>query len=138
MKNIILFLFIPFLSCGQFFNNSNNELCYELYKTSDALSEYRVFIVIDNIDENDQKMLDTWSSLSYEQRIIIVNRWATDGKRIEAERGPDYINYTPIFPKKLNTPNLLPNLSNKPDDWGPWDSYKSKTTLLQQENVFKR
>jgi len=43
---------VIFSSCttnlhAQYFNNVNNELCYELYHTNDALSEIRVYIVID-------------------------------------------------------------------------------------------
>jgi hypothetical protein len=89
---ILLLVTVSFINtvCGQYFSNVNNELCYELYRTQDALSQYRVFIVIDReaTDPGDTVMLAKWNKFSQTERINIAQSWAIHGRRIEVERVP--------------------------------------------------
>ncbi len=89
---ILLLVTVSFLNTvhAQYFNNVNNELCYELYRTQDALSEYRVFMVIDKdaTEPEDTAMLAQFNKFSQTERVNLALRWALHGRRIEAERTP--------------------------------------------------
>lgn len=125
MKRDILLLAL-FLFCynnldAQFFNNVNNELCYELYEVADPLSSYRVCIVIDSevFGKHDSLLLAKWPSLSFFERQTIARRWAIEGQRVESEREP-YISYPPIF--TILKPHMVPQKVDQKIDWEktPW------------------
>jgi hypothetical protein len=126
MKQLILIAFFSLISVysnAQYFNNVNSELCYELYRKTDRLSEFRVYIVMDEetITENDKRIIGGLDSLSQRQKSIIAQRWAVEGKRIEVERSP-YISYQPVFPNhNYFVPQPVPN--NKPN-WNQWQEGK--------------
>lgn len=109
---------------AQFFNNVNNELCFELYRTSDVVGNYRVYVAVDteNFNDIDMVVLKNWSLLNQAQRSKIVQGWGVLGKRIEAEREP-FITYPPVFPKP-NKPFPLKTVDQKIDNWGPWNDNK--------------
>lgn len=113
-------------SCyAQYFNNVNNELCYELYRLKDALSEYRVFIVMDNetIEPADTIKLAKWNTFSQNERNKIVQKWAINGRRIEAERAP-YITKPPKFERQPK-PIEMKRVDQKIDwDNSPWKDAK--------------
>lgn len=128
MLRIILPLF--FAVCtnnlhAQYFNNVNSELCYELYRTSDALSEFRVYVVIDKetIEPDDTVLLAQWYKLSKSEQITIAQHWAMDGRRIEAERKP-YTTNPPKFDKPI--PHLEMKRDTQKIDWdnSPWKDAK--------------
>jgi|GEM_PF-3553826 len=128
MLRIILPLFLAICANNlnaQYFNNVNNELCYELYRTTDALSEFRVYIVMDKetIEPNDTALLAQWHKFSKSERINIVQRWAIHGRRIEAERAP-YITKTPKFDKPGHAVEM--KLDTQKIDWdnSPWKNAK--------------
>lgn len=120
IKIASILMLISSASFAQFFNNVNSELCYELYKRNDALSEYRVYIVIDKetISDNDIELIKTWDKLSQQQKSNIVTRWTMEGKRVEGERSP-YISYPPIFPTKKKAIQLQTVPKNK-GNWSLW------------------
>ena len=125
MKRIIflLLLTLSFSAKAQYFNNVNSELCYQLYETSDPLSGYRVYVVVDpeNFEEKDYKILEQWNTLDQSQRSKVTQRWSLEGKRIESERAP-YITYPPVFP---NNNFFVPQHTKKVEqDWGPWKGAK--------------
>ena len=125
MKTIFLFVFISNYCNAQYFNNVNNELCYELYRITDPLSEFRVYIVMDEetIAEKDKKIIAGLDSLSQQQKAVVAQRWALEGKRIEVERFP-YISYQPVFPKNnYFIPQPVPNNKPKWDTWLEWKKY---------------
>ena len=93
---------------AQYFNNSNNELSYQLYEKNDNLSKYRVYIVIEDLSINDNKLIQKWDSIQKKEKVTISERWTNEGKRIEVERFP-YISYYPIFKDKITKPKLFPN-----------------------------
>jgi hypothetical protein len=108
----------------EFFNNSNGELCVELYRKNDPLSEYRVFLVLENLEENDIKILEKWNSLGSSAKTSVTHRWSMEGKRVEVERYP-YISYPPVFPTEKREPVLMPvkrEMINLPNLWYPYDS----------------
>lgn len=112
----LLFLMSYNNGYAQFFNNVNQELCYELYRMNDPLSEYRVFIVIDEacFNKRDSLILKDWSGLSLFERQTITQRWAADGRRIESERQP-YISYPPTLHNKK--PFMVPVRVSQKIDW---------------------
>jgi len=103
---------------AQFFNNSNNELCIKLYERKDAAGPYMVYLVLEDLNENDTKLLEKWESLNQTTRSSITQRWVTEGKRVEVIRAP-YIMYPPVFPRDLKKPELkpLPPRKNVKDPW---------------------
>lgn len=98
--NLLLNVFID-NAWGQYFNNVNHELCYELYEVIGPPSPYRVYIVIDQetFTPNDSLILNRWPNLSQIERQSITQEWSVDGRRIESEFSP-YISHPPIFTKK--------------------------------------
>jgi hypothetical protein len=127
MKNYIIFLFlsIALSSQAQYFNNVNNELCYELYTVTDPMGEYRVYVVVDpeNFTQKDSLMLTKMDGMSQGSKSVIAQRWAMEGKRIEAERAP-YITKPPVFPKPIGKIDMR-KLDHK-IDWenSPWKDAK--------------
>ena len=109
-------------SLKEFFNNSNNELCMELYKKNDALSEYRVFLVLEELDENDIEKLHKWHTLSSTQKSSITQRWSNTGRRVEVERFP-YLSYPPVFPGERTAPVLIP-VKRELLQTNPWYPYE--------------
>jgi hypothetical protein len=111
--------------CAQYFNNVNNELCYELYRTNDALSEFRVYIVIDKetIEPEDTVLLTQWHKISKSEQIKIVQEWALRGRRIEAERAP-YITKTPKFDKPIRNVEMKRDTQKIDWDNSPWKDAK--------------
>ena len=83
---------------SQCFNNSNNELCMKLYEASDQLSPYLVYLVLEDLEENDTEILNKWESFDQQTKSVITQRWAIEGKRVESIRSPYEIN-PPVFPK---------------------------------------
>ena len=110
---------------AQYFNNVNNELCYELYRTQDALSEYRVFMVIDKETTvpGDTAVLAQWTTFSQSQRSKITQRWATEGRRIEVDRAP-YITKTPKFDKPGSVLEMKRDTQKINWDNSPWKDAK--------------
>ena len=110
---------------AQYFNNVNNELCYELYEVNDPLSSYRVYIVIDPevFRSEDSLLLAKWPSLSVFERQTVTRRLAMEGQRIEAEREP-YISYPPVF--TVLKPHMIPQKVEQKIDWekSPWINAK--------------
>lgn len=103
-----------------YYTNVNSELCFELYRTGDRLGAYRVYVVIDEETTflTDTVLFNRWSSLGQGRRSAITQRWAIEGRRIEAERAP-YITYPPRFPNHRYAP-LLP-VSNRAPNWSAWE-----------------
>lgn len=92
---------------AQYFNNSNNELSYQLYEQNDNLGKYRVYIVIEDLSIKDNELIQKWDNIQKKEKVIITERWANEGKRLEVERFP-YISYYPVFTKQLINPKLFP------------------------------
>lgn len=113
------------LAQAQYYNNVNQELCYQLYEVLDPLSAYRVCIVIDTetFTKTDSLMLSQWPKLSQFQKQQVTQRWAVEGRRIESERMP-YISYPPVWPN--NNPFIKPIPINQKIDWEktPWNKAK--------------
>lgn len=107
---------------AQFFNNVNSELCYQLYETGDPVSGYRVYVVVDpeNFEEKDMEILKKWDTFTQTEKSRITQRWATEGKRTEAERAP-YITYPPVFP---NNKTFVPQPINIKPNWSQWEKAK--------------
>lgn len=103
-----------------YYNNVNSELCFELYRTGDRLGAYRVYVVIDEETTflTDTVLFNRWSGLGRGRRSAITQRWAIEGRRIEAERAP-YITYPPRFPNHRRMP-LLP-VANRAPNWSAWE-----------------
>ncbi len=122
MKNFFT-LFLIFSAThsvqAQYFNNSNNELCLELYRQYDEIGQYRVYMIIDELDEKDQKILSQWDTLDGKTKTTVTQRWTAEGKRIETDRAP-FVTKAPVFPKTLKKPDLqpVPKPKNSPDPWG--------------------
>lgn len=66
-----------------------------------------VYLVLEDLEEHDIKMLDNWENLDQTTRTRVTQRWAMEGKRVEAIRAP-YIMNPPVFPKDLKKPVLKP------------------------------
>lgn len=111
-------------TCAQeqdtYFTNVNSELCFELYRTSDRLGEFRVYVVIDEESTflADTVLLNQWNTLPRGRRSAITQRWAVEGRRIEAERAP-YITRPPRFPNRRRA--TLRPVSNTATDWSVWE-----------------
>lgn len=95
----------PRESMKEFFNNVNGELCIHLYEKADAYSKYRVFLVLENLEQADIEILMMWNKLTQSQKNEVVQRWAREGKRTEVERAP-YLSYSPVFPTEKTVPVL--------------------------------
>jgi hypothetical protein len=110
---------------AQYYNNVNNELCFELYRSTDALSEYRVYMVIDKetTQPEDTVILAKWPSVSLSDRISRAQRWAMLGRRIEIERAP-YITKEPRFEQPAKKVEWKRDV--RPIDWhnSPWKDAK--------------
>jgi hypothetical protein len=109
VSSVILVLFVLCFSDikAQYFNNSNNELSYQLYEQNDNFGKYRVYLVIEDLSSNDIELIHKWDSIQKKEKVTISERWSNEGKRIEVERFP-YISYYPIFKAKISNPKLLP------------------------------
>jgi hypothetical protein len=106
---ILVLLCLSFTNANaQYFNNSNNELSYQLYEQNDNLGKYRVIIVIENLTLKDNELITNWDSFQKKEKLLITENWVNEGKRIEVERFP-YISYYPVFEKKIIKPKLFPN-----------------------------
>jgi hypothetical protein len=123
MKLFLLFAFvlITYDTKAQFYKNVNNELCYELYKKSDQLGPYRVFLVIDEETSfsADSTMLKEFSKLGAARKTSVADQWRRSGKRIEIERAP-FISY-PAKPMNYSKEYNLQKINQK-IDWenSPW------------------
>jgi hypothetical protein len=106
---------------AQYYNNVNNELCFELYRTRDALSEFRVYMVIDNetTQPEDTVVLSKWQTFALTDRISRAQNWNMLGRRIESERAP-YITKPPRFEKAAKEVEWKRIV--EPIDWNntPW------------------
>ena len=101
---LALTLFTAAICKGQYFNNVNTELCYELYRVKAQPSEYRVYMVIDEeTTPQDTAIFKKWKHLSQQQKTEWVRMWNMAGKRIEAEPKP-YISYEAVFPRRIKFP----------------------------------
>ena len=91
----------------------------KLYERGDAAGSYMVYLVLEDLSENDTKILDTWETLDQSTRTKVTQRWAMEGKRVEAIRAP-YVMNPPVFPKNLKKPELKPLPPARPakDFWG--------------------
>jgi hypothetical protein len=104
--NLILFFFITNLN-AQFYNNSNNELSYQLLEKNDFNGKYRIFVVVDEqLFESDFKTLEEWDNFNQKIKEEIIDKWFYEGKRIELERYP-YLSYEPIFKIKIKNPKII-------------------------------
>lgn len=127
MKYKILFLVLmaSSVSKAQYFMNSNSELIYELYRKSDKVGEYRVFVVIDEETTfySDSLTIKKLHGLPNSSKMKIADQWRLHGKRIEVERAP-YISYSPRFPSNMNDINL--QKIDQSFDWenSPWIGVK--------------
>jgi hypothetical protein len=110
LSTVILVLFVLCFSDlkAQYFNNSNNELCYQLYEQNDNIGEFRVYIVIEDLSSKDNELIQKWDSIHKKENLTTTERWTNEGKRIEVERFP-YISYYPVFKIKTTNPKLFPN-----------------------------
>jgi hypothetical protein len=79
---------------AQFYKNGNSEICFELYQGQDQLSQYRVYLVVDEETTflADSSRLLRYSRNTIKQRKVIADRWRREGRRVEIERAP-FINY---------------------------------------------
>lgn len=96
---IVLFLFSIVNSNAQYFNNSNNELSYQLIEQRDEIGKYRVYLVIEDVTNSDLEILKNWDVFKIKQKKAIIKNWQINGKRVEMERFP-YTSYKPIFSNK--------------------------------------
>jgi len=103
-----------------YYTNVNSELCFELYRTGDRLGAYRMYVVIDEETTflADTVFLNQWHRLSQGRRSGITQRWAIEGRRIEAERAP-YITLPARFPNCR--PVILHPVPNTATDWSAWE-----------------
>lgn len=103
---------------AQFFNNVNNELCIKLYEKSDPVGKYIVYMVMENLEAKDGKILEQWNSLDQFTKSMVTQQWTLEGKRVEVLRSP-YVMYPPVFPHELKKPVLYPLPPAKPakDFW---------------------
>jgi hypothetical protein len=107
MKQIITLtlLMISLVARSQVFTNSNSELCVKLYTVNDAAGEYMVYLVVEDLSNEDVALLKIWNSLPQKQRTSLTQKWSTQGRRVEVIR-PPYHMYPPIFPGDLKYPVL--------------------------------
>ena len=96
---IVLFLFSIVNSNAQYFNNSNNELSYQLIEQRDEIGKYRVYLVIEDVTNSDLEILKNWDVFKINKKKAIIKNWQINGKRVEMERFP-YTSYKPIFSNK--------------------------------------
>lgn len=105
-----LFSMATFLITGslnaQFYKNVNSEICFELYQGQDQLSQYRVYLVVDEETTflADSSMLLRYSRNAINQRKAIADRWRREGRRVEIERAP-FVTY-PFQLNHLRRPEL--------------------------------
>lgn len=103
---IVLFLFSFLNSTAQYFNNSNNELSYQLTEKLDEIGKYRIYLVIEDLTNSDFDILKNWDDFKINQKKVIIKKWRINGKRVEIERFP-YSSYKPIFNIKIANPKIL-------------------------------
>ena len=91
---------------AQFYKNVNSEICFELYQSQDQLSQYRVYLVVDEETTflADSSMLLRYSRNVINQRKVIADRWRREGRRVEIERAP-FVTY-PFQLNSLRRPEL--------------------------------
>jgi len=105
-----LFSMATFLMTGslnaQFYKNVNSEICFELYQGQDQLSQFRVYLVVDEETTflADSSMLLRYSRNAIKQRKVIADRWRREGRRVEIERAP-FVTY-PFQLNSLRRPEL--------------------------------
>lgn len=105
-----LFSMATFLITGslnaQFYRNVNSEICFELYQGQDQLSQFRVYLVVDEETTflADSSMLLRYSRNVINQRKVIADRWRREGRRVEIERAP-FVTY-PFQLNSLRRPEL--------------------------------
>lgn len=102
----LLFLFFFLNSNAQYFNNSNNELSYQLTEKLDEIGKYRIYLVIEDLTNSDFDILKNWDDFKINQKKAIIEEWQIYGKRVEIERFP-YSSYKPIFFIKIANPKIL-------------------------------
>ena len=91
---------------AQYFNNINNELSYQLIEKNDDIGKYRTFIIIDELSDNDYKIIENWDKITFIKRESIIDKWFYEGKRIEVERQP-YLSNKPVFRVKINNSEFI-------------------------------
>lgn len=91
---------------AQFYKNVNSEICFELYQGQDQLSQYRVYLVVDEETTflADSSKLLRYSRNAINQRKAIADRWRREGRRVEIERAP-FVTY-PFQLNSLRRPEL--------------------------------
>ncbi len=111
MNKILIFFFLfPVInSNAQYFNNSNNELSYQLNEKQDEIGKYRIYLVIEDLTNCDFDILKNWDDFKINQKKAIIKKWQINGKRVEIERFP-YSSYKPIFFIKIANPKILKTL----------------------------
>jgi hypothetical protein len=109
MKNLIftLVLFVTSITNAQFFNNSNGELCFELYQTQGAFTKNVVYLVFDERITKLQgdQLIAEWNKLTNQQQYNATQRFSMDGRRVETEVLEYFHPTKPVF------------LAAKPDSW---------------------
>ena len=76
------------MKAQKLFTNVNSELCIELYRLTDELGVYRVYMVYEDLTKNDSIMLKKWHTLKIDEMTYVVQHWAYLGRRIETDREP--------------------------------------------------
>jgi len=105
MKNLIfiLVLFVTSLANAQFFNNSNGELCFELYQTQGAFTKNVVYLVFDERITKSQgdQLIAEWNKLTNQQQYNATQRFSMDGRRVETEVLEYFYSTKPIFREEI-------------------------------------
>ena len=101
MKNLIfiLVLFVTSFANAQFFNNSNGELCFELYRTQGAFTKNVVYLVFDERITKAQgdQLIAEWNKLTNQQQYNATQRFSMDGRRVETEILESFYSTAPTF-----------------------------------------
>jgi len=111
MKNLIfiLIMFVSSFANAQFFNNTNSELCFELYRTEGisqvdvsnrgVITQNVVYLVFDykiTKAQGDQ-LIAEWNKLTMQQKYNAVQQFTMDGRRVETEVLQYFRSSPPIF-----------------------------------------
>lgn len=101
MKNLIfiLVLFLTSIANAQFFNNSNGELCFELYRTQGAFTKNVVYLVFDERITRPQgdQLINEWNKLTMQQQYNATQKFSMDGRRVETEVLQYFRSSPPVF-----------------------------------------
>ena len=101
MKNLIfaLVLFATSIANAQFFNNTNGELCFELYRTQGVFTKNVVYLVFDERITKSQgdELITEWNKLTNQQQYNATQRFSMDGRRVETEVLEYFYSTKPTF-----------------------------------------